>query len=176
MNKIEWLNQEPPIEEVARNNDGSEFIPIAIVENLLDEFTNNDWGTANFRYYFHPYSTTVLISGSLELSVTYYICHKDGREIHGCRTLIGAVTFTDDTHGSNLNFAATAKSECIKNAAKQLGRRFGRYLNDRGVVKEKDIQNKPIMDVITRKKYDNAKKHGDVKTQLEIENYYDVTN
>lgn len=170
----EWLNQEPPAQEISKNNDGSEFIPIAIVEGLLDEYTDRTWKTCGFQFSLHPYGTTLLISASVELIVYHY---ADESRIY--RSMVGAITFTDIAYGSNLNFAATALSECIKNAAKKLGPRFGKNLNGRGgdlvslkLIDEPVRDNKPKMDVITAMKYANAKKTGDIKTQLEIENHY----
>lgn len=182
MNKIEWLQQQPLPEEVSKNDDGSEFIPIVIVETNLDELTDGDWSTKNFQYSVHVYGTTLLISASVELCVSYAV--NIGKPGYGHwvvlnRTLVGAVTFTDLKHGSNLDFAATGLSEAIKNAAKKLGPRFGKNLNGRGGDLNKatlplEPLEKPIMDVITQKKYENAKKSGDTKTLLEIENYYQL--
>lgn len=179
MAKQQWLQQEPDPTEISKNSDGSDFIPIGIIEPLLDELTDGDWSTSNFKYSTQVYGTTLLISASVELSVRYKI--KTGEPGFGVwdtvrRRISGAVTFTDATHGSNLNFAATALSECIKNAAKKLGPRFGRNLNDRGAMLA--IQDapslKPKMDVITAKKYENAKKIDDIKTMLEISNNYRI--
>lgn len=173
--KTQWLLQEPTIEEIRNNSDGSQFIPIAIVESLLTELTNGDWSTSHFNYSVHVYGTTLLITASVELDVTYEAVVLHGDYIY--RKMVGATTFTDSKHGSNLDFAATALSECIKNAAKKLGPRFGKNLNGRAgdlAASTADTTVKPTMDIITQKKYEKAISSGDTKTQLEIENYYQI--
>lgn len=171
---IKWLDEDPPSYEIAKNNDGSEFIPIAIVEELLNKLTDRTWETKHFAWSLFSHGDVVLVSASVQLEVGYTL----GPSTPHCvfRSITGAVTFTSDAYAPNINLAATALSECIKNAAKKLGRRFGNKLNDRGAVAEvSQLVPKPYMDVVTAKKYENARKAGDVKTQLEIENHYNVT-
>lgn len=183
MKPIEWIDQEPPEEEISTNKDGSVFQRIAVVESLLDELTDNRWSTRNFKFSLHPYSTTLLVSASIELCVLYRFCNEvqltDG-SLHITytplrkRILVGAVTFDDFSYAGNLDFAGTALSEAIKNAAKKLGPRFGKNLNGRGEIKSETPKEKPEMDVVTKQKYKNAVAAGDTKTILEIENYYQL--
>ena len=181
-NIVEWLNQEPPSEEIATNNDGSQYIPIGIVESLLDELTGKSWEVTEFRLQFTPYKDFLLISASIELSVGFYVA-PEGPNIDATyssifRKLSGAITFTEREYGDNIDFAGIALSECIKNAAKKLGPRFGRSLNGRVNATEKraNIKQKPRMDAVTAVKYRKAKMNGDMQTIVDIENYYDVTD
>jgi hypothetical protein len=118
-----WLQEHPKPEEVKENEDGSQYIPIGIVEQLLDRMTDNNWETKKFKIHFNPEYD--LISASLELWVPAY------GTIDHYRALTGAITFKAADYAPNEDFAAIAVSECIKNAAKKLGNRFGRSLNGR---------------------------------------------
>lgn len=131
-NVLQWLVQEPSENEIATNKDGSQFIPIAKVESLLDELTDGKWETERFQYSTIMYGTTLMVSASIELRVEY----GDMKETDSYRRLVGAVTFSDMDYAGNLDFAGTALSEAIKNAAKKLGPRFGKNLNGRGEIKE----------------------------------------
>lgn len=96
------------------------YIPIGIIENTLDEF--DSWDTYNFsggivkagNFWF--YDASVLLEVKFKAKVIK-------------RT--GAVTFQISSQDSNMDFAATALSFCIANAAKKLGKKFGRHLNGR---------------------------------------------
>ena len=73
MNINEWLEQSPKPEEIATNADGSQYIPIGIVEQLLDDMTGGGWDTQNFKFVMDG----DFISSSVELS----ICAADGELI-----------------------------------------------------------------------------------------------
>lgn len=167
-----WIQEEPPAGEIALNKNGSQYIPIAIVESLLDEYTEGHWETRNFDYSFCNYGTVFMISASVELTV--WVRRNPNEALMISRTITGACTFSDADFAGNLDFVGTALSECIKNAAKKLGARFGKNLNGRGEMRGEVVKDKPMMDVVTAKKYQNAKLAGDVKTISEIENYYNV--
>lgn len=116
-------------------------MPISYVESLLDELYNGLWSTRNF--------TTSMIAneivGQIELEVTHPVT---GQII--TRTGAGAIQLTMDSapsgiSGQERNLWAQdlknkkpnaldlaypkLKAECIKNAAKGLGKIFGRDLN-----------------------------------------------
>src|SRR5258707_2787916 len=133
-NYLGWLSQEPEEHEIANNKDGSQFIPIARVESLLDELTKGTWDTDQFQYSTLMYGTTLMISASIQLLVEYGQDDKGAGGVY--RRLVGAVTFANMDYADNLDFAGTALSEAIKNAAKKLGPRFGKNLNGRGEIKE----------------------------------------
>jgi len=122
-----WVKLPPTEEEISRNADGSEFIPIGIVERLLERL-DPYWGTERFEFKLLVLNGHPLVNASLELTVSYA-----GRT----RRLIGAITapvspeLDPNDPYVNSNLAATAKSECIKNAVKAIGLAFGQGLNDR---------------------------------------------
>jgi len=123
-----WINEPPAEEEIMRNADGSEFIPIPLVERKLTKL-DPLWSTQNFRFkMLVGVSGNALIDGSLELLLTY-----GGRK----RSLVGAATIlipenVDITDpANNTNYGAWLKSECTKNAVKPIGLAFGQGLNDR---------------------------------------------
>lgn len=96
------------------------YIPIGIIENTLDEF--DSWDVYGFtgtldkasNYWFYDASAT------LEVKFNQVSIKKTG-----------AVTFQISSRDKNMDFAATALSFCIANAAKKLGKKFGRHLNGR---------------------------------------------
>lgn len=116
MDKSEWIKTDPAI--VARLDNGAEYIPIGQIEQELDEYTGNDWGTSDFKfqmikngsYWFADASVTLIVLG---------------------RSMAGAVTFPISSRDDNMDYSGTALSFCIANAAKKFGIRFGRGLNGR---------------------------------------------
>lgn len=133
-----WINDDPPQEEIF-GQPGKEYIPIGITEiNLtkLDPF----WSDHTFQYrldMIHCNNVAGLVSGSIEITVKY---NKQMRRLVGAATLI----IPDDADlanpEGNSNFAATVKSECIKNAVKAIGKRFGAGLNDRDIISIRDVE------------------------------------
>lgn len=123
MNK-EWLDSDPPAHEVEKNADGSRYIPIRVVEELLDEYTGLDWSSDDFKWAALPLDGGVYWSGSIEL--LYFDPSEGGR----MNQKPGAATIFSGDYPGNKDWLPTLLSECIKNAAKKIGRRFGRYLND----------------------------------------------
>lgn len=126
-----WINEAPSKEEIQDNPDGSQFIPIAFIEQKLTRL-DPYWGTENFKFQFlRGASGLMLVDASIEVVVSY-----GGRT----RRLVGAVTLlipadTDFTDPFvNSNYSATAKSLCTSNAVKPIGANFGQLLNDRGVI------------------------------------------
>lgn len=123
----DWLNQEPEV--VKQNEDGSEYVDIVAIEEMLDEI-DPCWGIENFKCAREsvtlkfPDGTNPALdyaTGTGELVITMY---GKTRYISGACTVKIA---QDITH-----YSPTVLSEVIKNAAKKLGRRAGKYLNDRG--------------------------------------------
>lgn len=152
----DWINTPPII--VDQNADGSEFIPIGIIEGSLTKLDPH-WGDENFRFQiFTGRSGAMLADGSLELIVTY-----GGRQ----RRLVGAATMLIpadvdfDDPSINSNYGATIKAECRKNAAKGLGLHFGAGLNDRLTINTP--QQKPVLN--GRKKPDAVEINPDDKIQ-----------
>lgn len=144
-NHSEWLESNPEFDgenkEVFDNADGSQYIPVAIVEGLLDLLTDTHWSTNNFVFgsserILKPNEEVGYIGGKVELTVTYGSI---------TRTLTGVCDIkVDDLIAKTINekdnesYQATVLSHCLCNAAKKLGNRFGRSLNGRGVNKVED--------------------------------------
>lgn len=155
-----WLDTPPKDEEVATNADGSLYIPIGIVEQLLDDMTGSTWATRNFSFSI----VADVVCGSVEL---YF------PELN--RSMVGSKTFSIDEYPDNQDWTATLLSECIKNAAKKLGRRFGRELNGR-VEKQQSakiaVKMKP--DAKIMQKYLAAIASGDEVTANTLVSMYEI--
>jgi hypothetical protein len=125
----EYVNQSPSEEDIATLKDqkGQEiarFLPIEVIERDLDRWA---WGTENFIYQqFRDKFGKPCVSASLELVIPW----KDDSGMVVIRRLAGACNFEIGSYAPNRHFVATAKSECVKNAASDLGKKFGRSLND----------------------------------------------
>lgn len=123
MIKKEWLDTPPPIDEVRTLDNGAEFIPIGIVERLLDEYSEiegvGSWGTSDFKF-------QIVKTGHVWLADASCLLLIDGEE-----PMQGAVTWQISSNDDNMDYSATALSFCIANAAKKKGIRFGRALNGR---------------------------------------------
>ncbi len=150
------------------NEDGSRFIPINFLEDELDKL---NWSTRNFHYLItkNGYADLV-VSASLEL-----VIQADGKE----RSFVGAANFSLNNTGNNPHFLATAKSECIKNAASDIGCLYGRHLNDE-VLKNQQL-NKPVQDKPKAKpdskimkQFLKAVEDGDTATQTMLSNIYEI--
>jgi hypothetical protein len=166
-NVKEWLNQEPPESEIRFIN-GLAYLPIDIVETLLDEL--GYWDTKNFTHHYFEFGGTLWISASLELNVSYV----DGSSHGMSRVLVGTSTFSFPSLGNNTHYASSAKSFCIVNAASELGRRFGRFLN-KSVIEENINVERPKLkpDAIVKKQFANAIKNKDTATIESLEKTYD---
>lgn len=117
-----------PDEFKATIDEGSaQYIPIGMLEPMLDVL---NWGTKNFQYQlFKDGYANLCVAASLELEIS----HGYKAELSVQRTFVGACNFSLSSIEPNIHFLATAKSECIKNAASDIGKYFGRGLND-GIV------------------------------------------
>lgn len=113
----EWLSQEPLLEEVRSNTDGSRYIPIEFIKNKLDYLTDCKWQTTGFNHFLQELpGGLILCSGSVELLVLN-------------RKITGSVTFDVQKYYPNFNFAAICNSLAIVNASMNLGNFFGKFLN-----------------------------------------------
>lgn len=138
------LNREPNPSEIAKTPDGkASDLPISYVEMTLDELYFGLWSTRNF--------TTKLISnevvGELELEVIHPVTQKPIVRIGSAAIQIMVDKVPDGMSGQVRNQWALdpankkpnaldmaypkLKAECTKNAAKTLGKIFGRDLNRR---------------------------------------------
>ena len=120
-----YVESLPKEQDIATKEDGARYLPIEVVERDLDRWA---WSTQNFTY--QQYRSldkfgAPCISASLELIIPW--TDDNGKIIE--RRLTGACNFPVASYAPNGHFVATAKSECVKNAASDLGRRFGRDLN-----------------------------------------------
>lgn len=115
------LREEVPETDISTLSEGAKFIKIERIEELLDEFFDS-WSTQNFNYFLYKGEGygNLGISASIELTVEYAGIK---------RTFVGACNFATKAIFPNTHFLATAKSECMKNAASDIGKRLGRGLN-----------------------------------------------
>ena len=131
------LNAFPNKEEIKINDkitlpDGShpKYLPISVIESLLDTHFSGLWNAVNFRW--EVISNEVV--GSIDLKVFHPIA-----KIWITRTGTAAAmimttknlpaTVENKIKNTLVKDFPHLKSECIKNAAKSLGVRFGRSLN-----------------------------------------------
>ncbi len=113
----QWLNSEPDSSEIEKSPYGGFHIPIDKLRPLLDRLNAS---SKNYHTSFYKDTSGALCAnGAIELTVAI-----DGTE----RTVTGAFNLNiADPIGGFWN--GTLKSECVKNAAIELGRRLGRGLN-----------------------------------------------
>lgn len=112
----EWLQSEPEQSEVEISPMGGYHIPIDKLRPLLDRLNAT---VSNYRCAMYKSYADTGMYGSLELTVVI-----DGKE----RTVTGAYNLIPNDL-SHPFWNGTLKSECVKNAAIELGKRFGRELN-----------------------------------------------
>lgn len=113
---------------VAKNIDGSEYIPIGPIEMILDKLYVR-WGTHQWKFV-PPFELfgRLFISGSVILETK-----EVSKDIE---LMVGAKTMEVLASDLNTDYEATLLSMCIANAAKRKGVVFGRALNNRLVVGE----------------------------------------
>lgn len=169
------LKQSPHVDNIMSIDDGkSFFIPIEVLEDLLDEFCPS---TKNFQYtIFKDGYANLCVAASLELSISYTT--DNGKEIIS-RTFVGGCNFPLNSLGANQHFIATAKSECEKNAASDFGKWLGRGLNSspipdtRGsVIVKNTVKSKPDSKIM--KQFQEAVKNKDEAAISLITNIYDI--
>lgn len=122
-----WLDEPCKEEDIRyldpknkKEDERGAYIPIGLIETALDEFDN--WDVYDFRHVVVKATNFWFYDASAILEVT-----------HGGITIkkTGAVTFQISSQDDNMDYAATALSFCVANAAKKLGKKFGRHLNGR---------------------------------------------
>lgn len=151
------------------------FIPIQELEYMLDPLS---WSTRNFQYQiFKDGYANLCVAASLELEIVYNDFAPSQFEIK--RVFVGACNFSLKSIEPNTHFLATAKSECIKNAASDIGKYFGRGLNN-DIVPSSGKQEKPVVkanpDSKIMKQFLRAVEEGDEKTITLLTNIYDIKN
>lgn len=150
--------------------DGAFFIPIDKLENRLDEL---DFSTRNFQYQIYKDGyANLCVSASLELEIRY----KDKTKVL-TRTFIGACNFSIKSIEPNSHFLATAKSMCIKNAASDIGKYYGRGINADIApsvirVEKQEVKSKPDSKIMQR--FLEAIENGDKATEIMLSNIYDI--
>jgi len=167
----EYLEQ-PPRDEDIKEKDGAFHIPIGSLEKSLDYF---EWGTENFQWQLYKDERGNLgVSASIELILRF----QDDEDHQAVRSVVGACNFLFTSMGTNSHWLATAKSECVKNAASDFGRKFGRGLNadlvpDRDAAPEKT---KPKMkpDRLIMVQYSAAVIAGDQKMIDRLTDIYEI--
>jgi hypothetical protein len=126
------LNQEPSKSEIKTNKmaNNSQYLSIATVERLLDENYAGIWNTKNFRWQVVANE----IIGSIDLEVYQPAAKmwitRTGAASAMIQTRKGEPITVESKHINTLvKDFPHLKAECLKNAAKSLGVRFGRNLN-----------------------------------------------
>lgn len=123
----EFLNSDP--ENIEQNDDGSVYIPIWQVENDLNYISHGKWGRFSHKYSFHiDHNGVEWLATSHELDVNY----NGVKRILLCSSFISPLDYKETK-----NFIHTGIAEATKAGVKVLGKRFGRELNERTVLKPK---------------------------------------
>lgn len=164
VNIEEWLKEQPPETELKKTDEGYDYIPIGVIENLLDYF--DWWNNTDFKYQINKIDRAFVADASILLSVGYMVNNKE--RILRRNGSVSFVVRGDDTK----DFSSIALSLCIANAAKKLGNRFGRSLNGRselGDIIQISKEALPEPDMVVLQKWKNAikKKNNDLISELE---------
>lgn len=166
----EYVNLEPSEEDIATKED-ARYLPIDVVERDLDRWA---WSTERFTWQFYRDGRGQQgISASIELVIPWM--ELSGKIVQ--RRLTGGCNFAMTNYAPNSHFVATAKSECVKNAASDLGRKFGRGLNEGlGDVQRSEAPAEPAKKPQGKRKPDDTilakmKKAVDAGDQTAIEIY-----
>lgn len=168
---LQFVGKEPPTENITTLSDGARFIPIEKLEPMLDDI---EWSTSNFKYdIFKDGYANLCVAASIELS-TGYTKENDSFETV---TFVGGCNFSLSSIAPNTHFIATAKSECIKNAASDIGKYYGRGLNigltpAATQVEKKVVKSKPDSKIM--KQFLEAVEKGDEATQIMLTNVYAI--
>lgn len=126
-----YLNKPPEKEKILKRA-GFEYLPISHYEMLLDELFLQQWTTQNFQY------KQILneITASLELVVLHPITGRELKRVGAASIVIqqksqsNISTLVENKIKNALELGLPRlKTECIKNACKSLGKRFGRDIN-----------------------------------------------
>jgi hypothetical protein len=145
----EWFNTPCKEEEIAYLDAEKTiaYIPIGIVETILDEVgtvvPDAYWDTVNFKFSAFKSVNTTFASGSLELRI-YFIdkIDKDGYKSISREYIsrVGAATVPIYSQDEIKDYEGVVLSMALSNAAKKLGKRFGRHLNGRMEIGETAVK------------------------------------
>ena len=170
----EYVAMAPAEEDIAVLKEGGRYLPIDVVERDLDRWT---WSTEHFVYqlYTDKFGNRC-IAASLELVILW----KEDNHFASERRLIGCCNFIIGSYAPNGHFVATAKSECVKNAASDLGKRFGRGLNqeialiqsETPALEKPPSKMKPDASLLAQ--YKAAKERGDTTAMAIFSNVYEI--
>lgn len=126
------LNKVPDAGAIKVNTlaNNSQYIPIGVIENQLDETYNGLWQTKNFT--FQVIANEIV--GSIELHVFHPVAREWVVRIGSGAAMIQTAKDKPATVDNKIKNTLVKdfphlKSECIKNAARSLGVVFGRNLN-----------------------------------------------
>lgn len=133
MNLQEKFNTEPPSQYLIEIMDvstptGIYYIPILYVKEMLSQ-DFLAWEVEHIQIKEFMWGQSCMINCSLIL-----VLHSVYEETeNGTKIIInkypGGFTFNISRYKNNEDWAAIGISECIKNAAKNIGRKYGMYLN-----------------------------------------------
>ncbi len=148
------LNQYPEKDEIQINKQarGAKYLPIAVIERLLDENYSGLWQTTNFRWQVVANE----IIGSIDLQVYHPTeriwITRTGSASAMIQTEKGKPIAVESKYPNTLvKDFPHLKTECLKNAAKSLGVRFGRSLN-RGEHEEYNYLSDTVADLSDKQK------------------------
>lgn len=158
--------------EISIGSKTASYIPIETLECMLDAF---EWSTKNFQYQiFKDGYANLCVAASLELEINYN--KETGLLVK--RTFVGACNFSTTSIEPNTHFLATAKSECIKNAASDIGKYFGRGLNNNIVPVANEVSEKKVVksnpDNKIMQQFLKAVETGDEATITLLTNIYNI--
>lgn len=167
----ELFCQEPPVTELIGE---AKYIPIEQLENQLDAL---EYSTRNFQYQvIKDGYANLLVMASIEVWIMYKL--QNTEEIIN-RSFVGGCNFPLLSIAPNQHFIATAKSECMKNAASDIATYFGRNLNKHletpeytAAIPKKSKKLNPDDKIL--KQFKDAKERGDEAAIIMMENMYDI--
>jgi len=99
---------------------GIYHLPIFRINEMLGEDFER-YSTTNFHFEYLQHGHSCILSGSILLTVVDGDC--------GEHSFVGGANFNLKRYADNEHFIATLKSECIKNAVKHIGEKYGLFLN-----------------------------------------------
>lgn len=178
-----WLEDSPTPEEISEiitEVNGKklkwQFIPVFIIEDLLDWFTDKHWDSNSFKFSKYDVDGKEYVSGSLELTVSFdgFLLTRTGAATSSVEELKAINESLSERE--NTAFEATILSLALCNAAKKLGNRFGRSLNGRGVGKSQSDNKEmslPIPDKKIIEQYLKAVEDGNIEKQKTFLLIYD---
>lgn len=158
-----WLNEEPTEIEWTDDLKPAAYIPIWAVENYLDILSDSSWERYDHKYVWREMFNTTMLSTSHLLKVR--------NRVLLCSSIIDPAKYQDSG-----NLLQTGIAEATKAGVKVLGRKFGRFLNERNVLKPKPdrVKRKAAPDAQIMKAYLKAMHDNDIKTIERLVGIYDI--